>query len=107
MTTATIQQYFCLTSNRANFDLDPAADSDFLFGDPRWGEDVGKRLQRSHVMGRPLRLVWWGQYGIGKTHRLRYVKKLIERDGHPYFPCFAVASDFEDRAVSSGFMGSW
>lgn len=100
MTTPTIREYFCLSANRANFDLDPSTDSDFLFGDPRWGEDVDKRLQRSHVMGRPFRLVWWGQYGIGKTHRLRYAKKLIEKNGYPYYPCFAIASDLEDK---SGF----
>jgi hypothetical protein len=51
-------------------------------------------------MGRPFRLVWWGQYGIGKTHRLRYAKKLIEKNGYPYYPCFTIASDLEDK---SGF----
>jgi hypothetical protein len=100
VTDQTIREYFCLTENRANFDLDPSSDSEFLFGDPRWAEDVDKRLQRSIVMGRPFRLVWWGQYGIGKTHRLRYAKKLIEKNGYSYYPCFTIAADLEDK---SGF----
>ena len=96
----TISSFFCLKSNRSNFDLDPSADSDFLFGEKQWADDIDKRIQRSIVMGRPLRQVWWGQYGIGKTHRLRYTKKLIEKNNYAYFPCFALASDLEEK---SGF----
>ena len=97
VSTPTIHDYFCLKDQRANFDLDPSADSDFLFGEPKWADDLDKRLQRAHVMGRPFRLVWWGQYGIGKTHRLRYTKRLIEKKGYPYYPCFTIAADFEDK----------
>lgn len=100
MDPTTISDHFCLKEGRSNFDLDPSSDSEFLFGEPRWAEEVDKRLQRAHVMGRPFRLVWWGQYGIGKTHRLRYTKRLIERKGYPYYPCFLIAADLEDK---SGF----
>src|ERR1700733_7410180 len=96
----TIQSQFCLKAARANFDLDPATDADLLFGEQQWGDDVDKRLQRSIAMGRPYRLVWWGQFGIGKTHRLRFTKKLIEKNNYPFFPCFAIASDLEEK---SGF----
>jgi hypothetical protein len=98
--TATISTFFCLKAGRTNFDLDPAVDSDFLFGDQQWSDDIDKRLQRSVAMNRPLRLVWWGQYGIGKTHRLRYMKNVIDKKGYAFYPCFAVASDLQDK---SGF----
>jgi len=96
----TIQSFFCLKSDRSNFDLDPAHDGEFLFGEKDWADDVDKRLQRSIVMGRPHRHVWWGQYGIGKTHRLRFTKKLIESKQYAFYPCYAVASDLDDK---SGF----
>lgn len=95
-----IRDYFCLRQGRANFDLDPLTDGRFLFGDATWAEDIQKRLQRASVMGRPFRLVWWGQYGIGKTHKLRYTEKLIDSQGYQYYPRYLVASDLEDK---SGF----
>ena len=99
-TATTINTFFCLKTGRTNFDLDPVVDSDFLFGDQQWADEIDKRLQRSVAMNRPLRLVWHGQYGIGKTHRLRYMKNLIDKKGYAFYPCFAVASDLQDK---SGF----
>ena len=99
-TATTINTFFCLKTGRTNFDLDPVVDSDFLFGDQQWADEIDKRLQRSVAMNRPLRLGWHGQYGIGKTHRLRYMKNLIDKKGYAFYPCFAVASDLQDK---SGF----
>jgi hypothetical protein len=93
----TIKSFFCLRDKRINFDLDPVTDAEFLFGEPQWAEDVDKRLQRSIVMGRPFRLVWWGQFGIGKTHRLRYMIRSIENKGYNFLPFYAVASDLDEK----------
>ncbi len=89
--------WFCLSGGRRNFQVDPVRDREFLFGEPTWEADIDSRLKRAQLLGEPLRLVWWGQYGIGKTHRLRHTEHLIAKKGYKYLPCYVVASDIQDK----------
>jgi hypothetical protein len=47
-----------------------------------------------------VRLVWWGQYGIGKTHRIRYTIHQINLRKLEFHPVEVVARDLQDK---SGF----
>jgi hypothetical protein len=100
MTKPTFPEWFCLNGGRKNFQIDPVRDQEYLFGEPEWEEDIDSRLRRAQLLGTPVRLVWWGQYGIGKTHRLRHTEYLINSRGYNYFPCYVVASDVQEK---SGF----
>ena len=103
MTTNTlpsVSDWFCLKSGKKNFSVNPQEDNDILFGDSQWREDIDKRLKRSIAMNWPLRLVWWGQYGIGKTHRLRYTSREIEKKQYAFHPCYVITADLVD---DSGF----
>jgi hypothetical protein len=100
MTKPTFQEWFCLRDERRNFEIDPVHDQEFLFGEATWEEDIDSRLKRAQLLGTPVRLVWWGQYGIGKTHRLRHTEYVIKHNGYSYYPCYVVASDIDEK---SGF----
>src|SRR6266404_4817714 len=90
-------EWFCLKDGHKNFQIDPVRDQEFLFGEPEWEKDIDSRLKRSQLLGTPLRLVWWGQFGIGKTHRLRHTQHLIEKNNYRYFPRYVVAADIQEK----------
>lgn len=89
--------WFCLNDGRRNFEIDPVRDRDHLFGKPEWEAGINDRLRKCQLLGTPIRLVWWGQYGIGKTHRLRHTEYLVQSNGYQYRPCYLVCSDIEEK----------
>ena len=95
-----IAEWFCLASERKNFAIDPLKDRKLLLGDLSWESEIQNRLKKSQLLGTPLRLVWWGQYGIGKTHRLRHTEHLVKKSGFDYQTNYVVASDIQEK---SGF----
>src|SRR5215831_18214995 len=97
MTKPTFQEWFCLENGRKNFQIDPVRDQKFLFGQPQWEEEIKSRLKRSQLLGTPVRLLWWGQYGIGKTHRLRHTEYLVKHNGYRYRSCYVVATDVQEK----------
>jgi hypothetical protein len=92
--------WFCLQQGRRNFEIDPVQDQEFLFGEAAWEASIDALLKQAQLLGTPVRLVWWGQYGIGKTHRLHHTEYLIKQNGYSYYPCYCVASDVDEK---SGF----
>lgn len=97
MTKPDFPEWFCLAPGRRNFQINPVTDRAFLFGDQGWDREIDTRLKRAQLLGEPLRLVWWGQHGIGKTHRLRHTEHLITKHEYKYLPCYVVASDIQDK----------
>lgn len=94
---STFAEWFCLAAGRRNFSIDPLRDQAYLFGQPAWQQEIDRRLERSQLLGTPVRLVWWGQYGIGKTHRLRHTEYLIKTKAYNYFPRYLVATDIAEK----------
>jgi len=90
-------EWFCLADGRRNFQIDPVRDKAFLFGEPTWERDIDARLRRAQLLGEPVRLVWWGQYGIGKTHRLRHTEHLVGARSYRYHTTYVVATDIQDK----------
>lgn len=97
MTKPTFQEWFCLRDARRNFQIDPVRDQEFLFGKPEWEQEIDSRLKRAQLLGTPVRLLWWGQFGIGKTHRLRHTEYLVQKMGYQYYPCYVLASDLQEK----------
>jgi len=100
MTKGTFAEWFCLKDGRENFRIDPVRDQDLMFGNAEWKNQIERYLDRALLLKRPVRLVWWGQYGIGKTHRIRYTIHLIARRSLAFYPVEVVARDLQDK---SGF----
>jgi hypothetical protein len=97
MTKPSFQEWFCLADARKNFQIDPVRDQQHLFGEPDWEEQINSRLRQSQLLSTPVRLVWWGQYGIGKTHRLHHTEYLVRKNGYSYLPVYTKATDIQEK----------
>jgi len=97
MSALALNEFFCFTDARTNFDVDPVRDASFLFGDEKWGEGIRQQLRRSIALDRPLRIVWIGQYGIGKTHRIHHTMFLIKADDMALKPIPVTCTDIGDK----------
>ncbi len=100
MSQNSFNEWFCLKDGRENFLIDPIRDQDLMFGSAEWKAQIERVLDRALLLKRPVRLVWWGQYGIGKTHRIRYTIHGIFSRGLAFYPVEVVARDLQDK---SGF----
>lgn len=90
-------KWFCLKAERRNFSIDPLEDNSCLFGDPEEDANIKNRLHRAQLLSVPVRLVWLGQYGIGKTHRLRHTSHTIKANEFRYRPYYVVCGDIDDK----------
>jgi hypothetical protein len=97
MTKPEFSDWFCLKKGRKNFSIDPVTDRNILFGKPEWETQMDERLRKAQLLATPVRLVWWGQYGIGKTHRLRHMQFLVNDRGYAYHSCYVIASDIQEK----------
>ncbi len=97
MSDVSFSEWFCLVEGRRNFQIDPQRDQAHLFGEPGWKGEIDRRLKHCQLLGLPVRVVWWGQFGIGKTHRLRHTEYLIRAEGYKYHPCYVVAGDIQEK----------
>jgi len=97
MSKPSFQEWFCLREGRKNFQIDPVKDQQHLFGEPEWETEIDSRLRQSQLLSTPVRLVWWGQYGIGKTHRLHHTEFLVREKGYSYLPVYARATDIQEK----------
>jgi hypothetical protein len=97
---ASISDWFCLKPGKENFTIIPERDHAFLFGKAQWRDQIEERLKLSMVLAEPVRLVWWGDFGIGKTQRLEYMHHVIDRDQLSFFP---VSVTCRDLTTKSGF----
>ncbi len=93
--------WFCLRPGRENFHIDPDRDHEYLFGKSEWKEDIDARLRRVLALREPVRLVWWGQYGIGKTHRLKFMDFWIRYRKLDLYPVHVVCRDIEEKSSFS------
>lgn len=104
MSAVTFAEWFCLKNGRVNFQIRPDRDHQFMFGNKAWREQIRRELQRALLLHTPVRIVWWGDYGIGKTQRLRYMEHLINTefvDRTPsFYPVVVTTRDLQDK---SGF----
>jgi hypothetical protein len=69
-----------------------------MFGNAQWKTEIERSLDRALLLKRPVRLVWWGQYGIGKTHRIRYTINRIQSRDLAFYPVEVVARDLQDKS---------
>jgi hypothetical protein len=97
---ASISEWFCLKAGKENFTIIPERDQAFLFGKAQWRQQIDERLKFAMVLREPVRLVWWGDFGIGKTQRLQYMRFLVQQEGLPFFP---IAVTCRDLTTKSGF----
>lgn len=99
-TIVSISDWFCLKPGKENFTIIPERDQAFLFGKAQWREQIESQLKYAIVLKEPVRLVWWGDFGIGKTQRLQYMRHIVQHDDLPFFPVSVMCRDLTTK---SGF----
>lgn len=99
-TVASMRDWFCLKPAKENFSIFPERDQAFLFGKALWRDQIEDKLKLSRILKEPVRLVWWGDFGIGKTQRLQYMHYVIEQNELDFFP---VNVTCRDLTTKSGF----
>ncbi len=99
-TVASMRDWFCLKPAKENFSIFPERDQAFLFGKALWRDQIEDKLKLSRILKEPVRLVWWGDFGIGKTQRLQYMHYVIEHNELDFFP---VNVTCRDLTTKSGF----
>ena len=104
MPNMSLPEWFCLKDGRVNFQIRPDRDHQFMFGNVAWRDGIRRELQRALLLNNPVRIVWWGDYGIGKTQRLRYTEHLINTEfanqTPSFYPVVVMTRDLQDK---SGF----
>src|SRR6266704_6062251 len=97
---APLNEWFCLKKDKENFTIIPERDQAFLFGKAQWRDQIENHLRMSLILREPVRLVWWGDFGIGKTQRLQYMRHVIEQQSLNFYP---VSVTCRDLTTKSGF----
>ena len=100
--TSEFSTWFCLNEGRFNYEINPERDprdQQFLFGKEDWKEQLHQLLQTWLLLHQPVRLVLWGQYGIGKTHRIFYLRHYIDERKLPIYPVWVVCRDISEKST--------
>lgn len=77
-------EHFCLKDGRDNFDVNEQLDWQLILGTKKYKKTVDEMLDAAMATRRPPRLVWAGDYGVGKTHHLNYASNKITDGNLPF-----------------------
>jgi hypothetical protein len=80
----TFADFFCLKDGRDNFFIDESKDWQLVFGALRYKKGVDEMLDQAIVTKRAPRLVWVGDFGVGKTHHINYTYHRILSEQLPF-----------------------
>ncbi len=79
-----VGEWFCLT-DRFNFSVDPVSDRKWYFGRQELHQRLLREVKRQYSLGLPIKLVLYGEFGVGKTHTLRHLEYYLQTN-QPDFP---------------------
>jgi len=74
-------EHFCLKDGRDNLDVNEQRDWQLILGTKKYKKTVDEMLDAAMATRRPPRLVWVGDYGVGKTHHINYASNKITEGG--------------------------
>src|SRR2546421_1375290 len=83
-TTRTYAEYYCLKDGIDNLFIDETRDWNLVLGSKANKQRVDEMLVQSIVSKRPPRLVWVGDFGVGKTHHINYTDNKIRTEALPF-----------------------
>jgi len=84
MKTMTYAEYFCLIDGVDNLFIDENRDWKLILGSKANKQRVDDMLSQAIVSKRPPRLVWVGDFGVGKTHHINYAFNKIKTESLPF-----------------------
>ena len=94
----TFAEHFCLKDGRDNFFIDESRDSQLVLGSTKYKKTVDEMLEAAIASRRPPRLVWVGDFGVGKTHHINYTDNKISGQMLPFKVARMELPDVEDKS---------
>ena len=94
-----LNTWWCLKEGRGDFMPDPEKDAELLFCHNNHIDDkILHSIKRSFSAGRPIKMLIYGDWGVGKTHLLHHIMWWLKENeeefkAHPFFigfHCFLI-----------------
>src|SRR5688572_4748929 len=76
----TMQSWFGLKEGHHDFSIQTDNDARLFFARHALNVELNRRLRRAFRTESPLKMVLYGAWGVGKTHTMRHVQYVIERE---------------------------
>jgi len=98
----TLQDWYCLKKGRQNFKPNVRRDRDLIFCHDNEIEELAQlSIERSFAMGEPVKMMIYGNYGVGKTHAVHHISWWLEQ--HEEFSAKTVFVELGDITRRSNF----
>lgn len=94
----TFAEHFCLKDGRDNFEINEQRDWQLILGTKKYKKTVDEMLDAAIASRRPPRLVWVGDYGVGKTHHINYASNKITEGDLPFKVVRMELPDVQDNS---------
>lgn len=102
MAPKTIADWYHLKDGRRSFKPDPLQDKSAVFCNQDVQESVQAAVEQAFATSETVKLLLWGDWGVGKTHTLRHLQYWLEQN-REHFPARTVFAQVGDVAKSSRF----
>ena len=98
----TLATWFHLRSGRRSFKPDPLRDREVVFCNREVQANIGLAVERAFATDETVKLLLWGDWGVGKTHALRHLDYWLGQNVADY-PALTVFAKIGDVSKSSRF----
>jgi len=98
----TLASWFFLRAGRRSFKPDPLRDKEVMFCHQEVQEDIQLAVERAFATDEAIKLLLWGDWGVGKTHTLRHLDYWLSLQSSEY-PTLTVFAKIGDVAKTSRF----
>jgi hypothetical protein len=99
---STLASWFYLRPDKRSFKPDPLQDKDAMFCNQEVQASIELSVERAFATDETIKLLLWGDWGVGKTHTLRHLAYWLDTNG-TRFPTKTIFVAFGDVAKSSRF----
>lgn len=100
---ATLKEWFCLSEDRKSFKPQVLQDRQEIFCHQREIDDaIRNTIERQFAAGEPIKMMLWGDWGVGKTHAVNHIAWWLEQNQTEY-PAEAIIVELSDVTKKSRF----
>jgi len=98
----TTTEWFFLKDGRKSFKPNPLRDKAVMFCHQDVQENIQAAVEQAYALGTPIKLLLWGDWGVGKTHSLRHLEYWLSERSKDY-PTRCVYVEIGDLDPKSSF----
>jgi hypothetical protein len=97
-----LNSWFFLKGERRSFKPHPLQDRDVMFCHQDVEGNIRVAIERAYALGETVKLLLWGNWGVGKTHTLRHIEYWLSTHSED-FPAKTVFVEIGDVSRNSSF----